>query len=68
MGELFGRPDVNVRAVLLTAGNGSFRLEVIQVDAPPLAVNPSGAPPGTAHVAFTGTRQMTKKSRGAARS
>jgi catechol 2,3-dioxygenase-like lactoylglutathione lyase family enzyme len=53
IGELFGRPGVNVRAVLLTAGNGSFRLELVQVDAPPPAVDPSGAPPGTAHLAFS---------------
>lgn len=54
IGELFGRPGVKVRALLLAAGDGSFRLELVQVDAPPPAVDPSGAPPGTAHLAFSG--------------
>jgi catechol 2,3-dioxygenase-like lactoylglutathione lyase family enzyme len=54
IGELFARPGVGVRALLLTAGDGAFRLELVQVDAPPPAVNPSEAPPGTAHLAFSG--------------
>jgi catechol 2,3-dioxygenase-like lactoylglutathione lyase family enzyme len=51
--ELFGRPNVQVRALLLTTGHGTFRLELVQAEDPPPAVNPSEAQPGTAHLAFT---------------
>jgi catechol 2,3-dioxygenase-like lactoylglutathione lyase family enzyme len=54
IGELFGRPGVGVRACLLSADDEAFRLELVQVDAPPPAVDPSAAPPGTAHLAFSG--------------
>jgi catechol 2,3-dioxygenase-like lactoylglutathione lyase family enzyme len=54
IGELFGRPGVGVRACLLGTDDEAFRLELVQVDAPPPAVDPSGAPPGTAHLAFSG--------------
>ena len=35
-------------------GGGAFHLELVQVDDPPPAVDPSQASPGTAHLAFTG--------------
>lgn len=54
IGELFARPGVGVRALLLTAGDGAFCLELVQVDDPPPAVDPSQASPGTAHLAFSG--------------
>jgi len=54
IGELFARPGVAVRASLLTAGDGAFYLELVQVDDPPPAVAPSQASPGTAHLAFSG--------------
>jgi catechol 2,3-dioxygenase-like lactoylglutathione lyase family enzyme len=54
IGELFARPGVGVSACLLGADDGAFQLELVQVDAPPPAVDPSGAPPGTAHLAFSG--------------
>lgn len=53
MGELFGRHNVKVRALLLTTGDGTFRLELVRVEDPPPGVNPSEAQPGTAHLAFT---------------
>src|SRR6059058_3385778 len=53
IGELFGRPNVKVKALMLTTGDGSFRLELVQVEEPPAAINPSEAQPGTAHLAFT---------------
>jgi catechol 2,3-dioxygenase-like lactoylglutathione lyase family enzyme len=58
IGELFARPGVGVRALLLTAGDGAFHLELVQVDAPPPAVDPSEANPGTAHLAFSGIDVM----------
>lgn len=54
IGELFGRPKVKVSALMLTTGDGNFRLELVQVEDPPPAVDPSQAQPGTAHLAFTG--------------
>ncbi|NWL10002.1 hypothetical protein DM793_01625 [Paenarthrobacter nitroguajacolicus] len=54
IGELFGRPDVKVRALMLSTCDGNFRLELVQVDDPPPAVDPSQAQPGTAHLDFTG--------------
>lgn len=53
IGELFGRPNVKVKALMLTTGDGTFRLELVQVEEPPAAINPSEAQPGTAHLAFT---------------
>jgi catechol 2,3-dioxygenase-like lactoylglutathione lyase family enzyme len=53
VGELYGRPNVKVKAMMLTAGDGTFHLELVQVEDPPPAVDPSGAQPGTAHLAFT---------------
>ncbi|WP_461173297.1 VOC family protein [Arthrobacter sp. Z1-9] len=53
IGELFGRPNVQVKALMLTTADGTFRLELVQVESPPPAVNPSEAQPGTAHLAFT---------------
>lgn len=53
VGELYGRPGVKVKALMLTPGDGTFRLELVQVEDPPPAVNPSEAQPGTAHLAFT---------------
>ena len=52
VGELYGRPDVKVKALMLSTGDG-FNLELVQVEDPPPAVNPSQAQPGTAHLAFT---------------
>ncbi|MGO4591923.1 VOC family protein [Paenarthrobacter sp. 2TAF44] len=54
IGELFGRPGVKVRALLLTTPDGTFQLELVQVEDPPTAINPTEAQPGTAHLAFTG--------------
>lgn len=51
--ELFARPNVQVRAQMLTTSDGTFRLELVQVEDPPPAVNPTQAQPGTAHLAFT---------------
>ena len=53
IGELFGRPGVGVNAVMLATEDG-FNLELVQVDDPPPAIDPSQASPGTAHLAFTG--------------
>jgi catechol 2,3-dioxygenase-like lactoylglutathione lyase family enzyme len=53
VGELYGRPDVKVKALMLSTGDGTFNLELVQVEDPPPAVNPSEAQPGTAHLAFT---------------
>jgi catechol 2,3-dioxygenase-like lactoylglutathione lyase family enzyme len=39
---------------MLTTGDGIFRLELVQVEAPPPAVDPSQAQPGTPHLAFAG--------------
>ncbi|NQD87770.1 VOC family protein [Paenarthrobacter sp. CM16] len=52
--ELFGRPNVKVRALMLATDDGNFRLELVQVEEPPPAIDPSQAQPGTAHIAFTG--------------
>jgi catechol 2,3-dioxygenase-like lactoylglutathione lyase family enzyme len=54
IGELFARPGVGVQAFLLATGDGAFQLELVQVDDPPPAVDPSQASPGTAHLAFSG--------------
>lgn len=54
IGELFGRPGVGVSAVMLATEDDTFNLELVQVDDPPPAVDPSQASPGTAHLAFTG--------------
>ncbi|WP_120520784.1 VOC family protein [Arthrobacter celericrescens] len=54
IGKLFGGPDVKVRALMLTTGDGTFRLKLVQVEDPPPAVDPSQAQPGTTHLAFTG--------------
>jgi catechol 2,3-dioxygenase-like lactoylglutathione lyase family enzyme len=53
VGELYGRPNVKVHALMLTTDDGTFNLELVQVEDPPPAVNPSEAQPGTAHLAFT---------------
>lgn len=53
VGELYGRPNVKVKAMMLTAGDGSFRLELAHAEPLLPAVNPSEAQPGTAHLAFT---------------
>lgn len=39
---------------MLTTGDGIFRLELVQVEDPPPAVDPSQAQPGTPHLAFAG--------------
>ena len=52
VGELYGRHNVKVKALMLTTGDGTFNLELVQVEDPPPAVNPSEAQPGTAHLAF----------------
>jgi catechol 2,3-dioxygenase-like lactoylglutathione lyase family enzyme len=54
IGELFARPGVGVSALMLTTEDDAFQLELVQVDDPPPAVDPSQASPGTAHLAFTG--------------
>lgn len=53
IGELYGRPDVTVRAMLLATSDGSFRLEIAHAEPLLPAVDPSRAQPGTAHLAFT---------------
>ncbi|GGJ23793.1 VOC family protein [Paenarthrobacter histidinolovorans] len=53
IGDLYGRPDVKVRAMLLGTRDGSFRLELAHAEPLLPAVNPSEAQPGTAHLAFT---------------
>ncbi|MFB9857029.1 VOC family protein [Paenarthrobacter aurescens] len=53
IGELYGRPEVKVRALLLATQDGSFRLELAHAEPLLPAVNPSEAQPGTAHLAFT---------------
>jgi catechol 2,3-dioxygenase-like lactoylglutathione lyase family enzyme len=52
IGELFGRPGVDVRALLLATHDRAFRLELVKVDPAAPPVDPSAAAPGTAHVAF----------------
>ena len=54
IGELFGRPGVGVNALMLATDDDAFNLELVQVDDPPPAIDPSQASPGTAHLAFTG--------------
>jgi catechol 2,3-dioxygenase-like lactoylglutathione lyase family enzyme len=54
IGELFARPGVGVSALLLATEGDAFQLELVQVDDPPPAVDPSQASPGTAHLAFSG--------------
>jgi catechol 2,3-dioxygenase-like lactoylglutathione lyase family enzyme len=54
IGELFGRPGVGVNALMLATEDDAFNLELVQVDDPPPAIDPSQANPGTAHLAFTG--------------
>ena len=53
IGDLYGRPDIKVRAMLLGTRDGSFRLELAHAEPLLPAVNPSEAQPGTAHLAFT---------------
>jgi catechol 2,3-dioxygenase-like lactoylglutathione lyase family enzyme len=52
--EMFARPGVRVSALMLATEDHAFYLELVQVDDPPPAVDPSQASPGTAHLAFTG--------------
>ncbi|WP_270889211.1 VOC family protein [Pedococcus sp. 5OH_020] len=54
IGEMFARPGVGVSALMLATEDDAFQLELVQVDDPPPAVDPSQASPGTAHLAFTG--------------
>lgn len=54
IGELFARPGVGVSALMLATPDEAFQLELVQVDDPPPAVDPSQASPGTAHLAFSG--------------
>lgn len=54
IGEMFARPGVTVRALMLATEDDAFHLELVEVDDPPPAVDPSQASPGTAHLAFTG--------------
>jgi catechol 2,3-dioxygenase-like lactoylglutathione lyase family enzyme len=54
IGEMFARPGVGVSALMLATEDDAFQLELVQVDDPPPAIDPSQASPGTAHLAFTG--------------
>lgn len=49
---LFARPGVEVFATLLTTSDRSFMLELVDAKPPLPPVDPSGAAPGTAHLAF----------------
>lgn len=50
--ELFARPGVEVFATLLTTGDDTFMLELVDVKPKMQPVDPTGAAPGTAHLAF----------------
>jgi catechol 2,3-dioxygenase-like lactoylglutathione lyase family enzyme len=50
--ELFARPGVDVFATLLTTSDHSFMLELVDAKPKLPPVDPSGAAPGTAHLAF----------------
>ena len=50
--ELFARPGVQVFATLLTTSDHSFMLELVDASPKVPPVDPSGAAPGTAHLAF----------------
>lgn len=50
--KLFARPGVQVSATMVATNDRAFMLELVEVEPPAPAVNPTGAAPGTAHLAF----------------
>ena len=50
--KLFARPGVQVSATMVATNDRTFMLELVEVKPEAPAVDPTGAAPGTAHLAF----------------